>query len=640
MRLMFMTLAEGSRRWQVWAAMFALAALMPAIASAREPMAGNFADLTLEELSNIEVTSVSRRAQRLTEAPAAVFVIDRDEIRRSGANTLPEALRLAPNLQVARADAVQYAITARGFNSVLANKLLVMIDGRTVYSPLFSGVFWDAHGVMLEDVERIEVVGGPGGSLWGSNAVNGIINIITRSAQATAGGLITGGAGTIAKAGGARYGGTLGNAGHYRVYGQAYGRNSTIRANRTEVGDAYERGQAGFRSDWGNDRNSFTVLGDASHGNIDQGATERTVSGANVLGRWSRELDRGLNLSAQIYFDHTERYQPGAITEQLNTFDVEFQHEISMFERHSILWGAGARHQEDVVKNLSPAFAFRPANEDLDFANVFVQDVIRLDPRVDLTTGIKLERNAFTGLEVLPEVGLAFRPQADRLLWGSWSRPVRAPSRIDREFFSPANPPHFVIAGGPDFQSEVAQVFELGYRAQPTTRLSYSVTGFHHEFDRLRSIEPGTAGPVFANRIDGSNTGIGTWGSYRIVNALRLTLGGVRQDKQLRLDGSNDVRSLASLGNDPKYWLLFRSSLDLGKSGGLDVIVRRVGALPNPSVPAYTAVDGRIGWRFGPALELAVTGHNLLDALHPEWGVPGVRPEYRRAAFFEFLWRL
>ncbi len=618
-----------------------VAAITPAAGEARGPLAANFADLTLEELSNIKVTSVSRRAQRLTDAPAAVYVIDRDEIRRSGANTLPEALRLAPNLQVARADAVQYAITARGFNSVLANKLLVMIDGRTVYSPLFSGVFWEAQSVMLEDVERIEVVGGPGGTLWGSNAVNGVINIITRSAQATPGALITAGAGTIASAGGARYGGSIGSTGHYRVYGHAYERNSTIRADRSEVGDASQRGQGGFRTDWSRERDAFTVLGDASQSDIDQGTTARRITGANLLGRWNRELQNGLNLSVQGYFDHTERYQPGAITEQLNTFDIEFQHELIVRARHNLLWGAGARHQADRVKNLSPAFGFRPANRDLDYANVFAQDAIRLHEKLNLIVGLKVERNDFTGFEYLPEVRLAWNPDPDRLVWSSVSRAVRAPSRIDREFFSPAESPHFVLAGGPDFESEVSNVAELGYRAHPNARLSYSITGFHHRYDRLRSIEPTAAGPEFRNRIEGSNTGVGVWGSYRIINALRVTVGGVRQDKELSLEpGSADVASLASLGNDPRYWWLMRSSLDLGGSAGLDVVVRRVGALPNPSVPAYTAVDGRVGWRVGPSLELGITGHNLFDALHPEWGIPYVRPEFKRTAFFEFLWRM
>lgn len=601
----------------------------------------DLADLTLEQLANIEITSVSKRAEPLSDAAASIYVISAEEIRRSGATSLPEALRLAPNLQVARADNNQYAITARGFNSLTANKMLVLVDGRIVYSPLFSGVFWDAQDVMLEDVERIEVISGPGGTLWGSNAVNGVINVITRPARDTQGALLAAGGGNREAGGAARYGGELDSGGRYRVYGKIFDRAHSSLANGTGIRDASDKAQIGFRADWGGTAQNFTLQGDAYHSEIDQALATRRVSGANLLGRWSRDLGAGSRLRLQAYYDHTERDQPGAINETLDTIDVEFQHGLRPRANHELLWGAGYRYAADRVDNVNPAvLAFLPPNRNLHWANVFAQHEITLHPGLQLTAGLKLEHNDYTGLEFLPSVRVGWKMSATHLVWGAASRVVRAPSRVDRELFAPGNPPFVVLAGGPDFQSEIANVYEAGYRAQLSAALSYSITAFHHDFDRLRSIEPVAVGRMLDNGIDGTVDGAEAWLSYRVTNAWRVNAGLVQQRERLRLKpGSADAGGLAALGNDARHWWTLRLAWDIGPRHEFDVMVRHVGALPNPAVPSYTAVDARLGWKLRHDLDISLTAQNLFDPRHPEWGVAAVRPEFERGVFLKLLWR-
>ena len=620
------------------------------LAATKAPVyAANLADLTIEQLSNIEVTSVSKRAERLAYAVASVYVISADDIRRSGATTLPEVLRLAPNLNVARADANQYAVTARGFASVLANKMLVLIDGRAVYSPLFSGVFWEVQSVMLEDIERIEVISGPGGTLWGSNAVNGVINIITRPARDTQGALVAAGGGNRESGAAARYGGQFGpgeSDGRYRLYAKYSEQRHTSAASGAEIRDASNLTQAGFRADWGRAAEGFTLQGDAYTTDIEQGVagapSQRRLNGANVLGRWTRELTSDSNLRVQFYYDRTKRDQPGVIREVLDTFDFEFQHGFRLGSRHALLWGGSYRHQRDIVDNLNPAaLALLPPNRRLNLGGAFVQDDITLAQRVNLIAGIKFEHNDFTKWEYLPNVRLAWKITDAQLLWGAASRAVRAPSRLDRELFLPGREPFFVIAGGPDFVSEIATVYELGYRAQPIAPLTFSINAYHHDFDRLRSTEPSAAGPVFENRIEGRMDGVEAWGTYRMTNDWRLNAGFVRQRERLRPEpGSVALGGVSGLGNDPDQWWSIGSSLDIVSNLEFDVTLRRVGALPNPVLPAYTAVDARLGWRVRPNLEVSLTARNLFDPRHAEWGVAPGRAEMERGVFAKLVWRM
>lgn len=597
------------------------------------------ADLTLEQLSDIVVTSVSRRDERLSDVASSVYVIGREDIRRSGATSLQEALRLAPNLQVARVNAADYAITARGGNSTTANKLLVLIDGRTVYSPLFSGVFWDAQAVMLADVERIEVISGPGASIWGANAVNGVINVITRAAADSAGSHAEAYAGNRERGAAVRYGAPLGQNGHFRVYGFASERDDTLRASGMPGRDRARHEQAGWRADWNNGNDRITLQADLYKGRIDQALSAREIDGANLLARLSRALGEGETFTVQAYLDRTERDVPQSYRERLDTFDIDFQHGLKPMGGHSLMWGGGFRHAQDHVTN-GPFINFLPARRNLNHAHVFVQDQWSVSEQFSLSAGLKLEHNPYTGIEVMPDLRLSYKTGENALLWGALSRAVRAPSRLDRDIFTPAAGGNPAINGGPDFRSEIAYVAELGYRAQPVSGLSYAVTLFHHDYDRLRSLEPVPGGSVLANRIKGTTTGIEGWGSYQASSAWRLAAGFVLMDaERIRRAGGLDQRDMRALGNDADLNLQLRASYTPSERSEFDLIVRHVSALPDPEVPAYTAVDARIAWRLTRELELALLGQNLLDRRHAEWGTAGNRAEFGRQFALKLTWR-
>jgi len=637
----------GTRALGMSSVLFVVLAL-PQMALASAP--ANLADLSLEELANIQIVSVSKKFEPLADAPASVFVITADDIRRAGASTLPEALRLAPNLQVARANARNYAISARGFDNVFSNKLLVMIDGRTIYSPLFSGVFWDAQDVVLEDIARIEVISGAGATIWGANAVNGVINIITRPAQETQGTLVAAGAGAHEKNGVVRYGGALANGGHYRVYGKHADNDDTETASGKNAFDGWRRDQTGFRSDWRNAASILTVQGDAYEGGLHQaGTADIRIAGANLLGRLTRTLDDDSSLLLRAYVDHTERNQPGAFVENLDTIDLEMQHTLRPAKAHELSWGAGYRIGFDRVHNAA-AFAFLPGSIDLHTASLYAQDEIALLDRLRLTLGMKLENNNYTGTEHLPTARLAWKPDSSRLVWGSASRAVRAPSRIDRDFFAPTNPkvvngvPQYAFAGGPDFSSETVNAYEIGYRAQPLSSVSYSITAFYDDYDKLRTISPNTAGPgfVIANGAEGSIHGIEMWGSWQAARRWRLSGGLVAQRRDLHAKpGVTDIAGGTALASSDasNHWML-RSSHDFNGNKELDLTLRHVGQLSNVVVPAYTSLDVRLGWKISPELELSIVGQNLLDAAHGEFGAAATRSEFERGVFVKAVWRL
>jgi len=612
---------------------------LPTLASL--PQLKDLVDLDLEQLARITVTSVTLREQRLSDAPASIYVISAEEIRRAGVTSLPEALRLAPNLQVARADTNQYAISARGFNNVLANKMLVLIDGRTVYSPLFSGVFWEAQQVMLEDVDRIEVISGPGATLWGANAVNGVINVITRRAAETQGALVAAGGGNRENDASARWGGELGGGGHYRVYGTYSDRRHSNLESGGSIADGSQTGQAGFRADWGTATRTMTVQGDAYRANIEQEpGGSRDLAGANLLARWTRIYDDGRYFNVQAYYDRVERDQPLAIRDRLDTLDFEVHHGFPLPASQRVLVGGGYRWMHDDLRNLGPSFAFNPEAENMHRANLFVQDEIAVTSKIGVTLGLKFEHNNYTGWEVLPDARIAWRVDPQHMWWASASRAVRSPSRIDREFYAPANPP-YLLAGGPDFESEVATVYQMGYRAQPAPAVSYSVSLFHHDFDNLRSVEPTPAGFQVENRMQGKLDGINVWGSYRVTPWWRMTGGFARLWQRLELEpGSASLGGIAAAGNDPTHWIQLGASFELPRHQELDIRARHVGRLPNGPVPQYTAADVRYGWKISRSTELSLTAQNLFDRSHPEWGAPGNRAAIERGFFFKVLWRM
>ncbi|VXB11243.1 Outer membrane receptor [Massilia sp. 9I] len=604
------------------------------LASQRE---AQLADFSLEQLSDIVVTSVSRQQGRLSSAPASVYVISGADIARSGATSIPEALRLAPNLQVALANAQEYAITARGFSSQLANKLLVLVDGRSVYSPLFSGVFWEALDVALPDVERIEVISGPGGTIWGTNAVNGVINIITRSAADTQAGLAVVHAGNRYAGVTVRQGKRLANGAFVRAYGK---RDETGAApGEAGEGGGVGRRQAGFRLDWEGADQTLSLSGDLHAGALRASGNETRTdfSGANLVARFDARLAGEAGLRLQAWIDQGRRAQAGAGKHALDTVDIEAQYATRLGGRHALTWGGGYRHQRDRFEN-GPILQFSPTRRTLAWSNLFAQDEFDITPALRATAGLRLEENSYTGMEVLPNLRLAWDHAPGAMLWAAASRTVRAPSRIDRDLrlVDPAsNGARYLIAGGPDMQAETARVLELGYRAQPVPALSYAATLFYSHYDRLRTLELQPGGAVFRNLGHGRARGLELWASWQVMRGWRLAAGAVLQDIDTGVQAaSTDASARAGLAtNDPRsYWQL-RSSHDF--SGGLsgDLMLRRVARLPQPAVPGYHELDARLAWQARPGVELALTGRNLLHARHPEFGAAGMRQLAERSVF-------
>lgn len=616
-----------------------LCAAAPALAAERD-----IAELSLEELAGIEVTSVSRRGEPLSAAPASIYVITAEAIRRSGVSSLPEALRLAPNLQVARLDATQYAISARGFNNAIGNKLLVLVDGRTVYTPFFSGVFWDQQDVLLDDVERIEVISGPGATLWGANAVNGVINILTRSAADTQGTLVAARAGSTERGLSLRHGVALGENGHLRVYAQTTRLKPTERADGRDLPDGTERHQAGLRADWTAGADRFTVQGDAYRtqaqhrgffGPVELHAIQ--ASGANLLGRWTRQLDAGSELRVQAYADHMERDDALLYRPRIDLADLELQHGITR-GRHRLVWGGGYRQARDKIEP-GLFFGFVPERRTQHWANLFVQDDLSLTETLDLTLGLKFERNDFTGVETLPNLRLAWRASGTQLVWGALSRAVRAPARLDRDIRLPPNPP-YIIAGGPTFESERADVLEIGYRGQFSASWSVSATTFLSHWEGLRSGQTPPNAQV-QNMIDGKTYGAEGWASWQAMPAWRLSAGFTALKKELALrPGSTDPVGPANLGDDPSFQWSLRSTLNLGDDQAFDLSVRRVASLPQAEVPAYTAVDARYGWQLSDALEFSVVAQNLFDPGHAEFAAAPGRSEIGRGIGLWLRWSL
>jgi iron complex outermembrane receptor protein len=609
-------------------------------ALAATPPPEAIANMTLEQLRDVVVTAVSRTEDSLASAPASVVVISREEIRRSGVRTLAEALRLAPTLQVARADGNQYAISARGFNNVLANKMLVLIDGRTLYTPLFSGVFWEAQEVDLDSVERIEVVTGPSTAMWGSNAVNGLIHVIMREAAAVQRFSVDLDAGNAQRVITMRDGFALGEDAYVRAYAKAYERSDTERADRSSVEDGAHGQQVGFRADWKRVAGgTATLQGDTYVGTIDQPPARRRFDGANVAMRWQGPLGERRQLDVQATLERTHREHRGQFEETLQTIDLVGQVGLQPWAGHQVLLGAGYRHAQDDVQS-GAALAFIPGERSLEWARLFVQDQVALLPQLELTASASVERNPYTaGTEVLPSVRVAWQPMPEGTAWLAWSRATRAPSRIDREVFQPAAPP-YAIAGGPDFESEIAQVTEVGWRAQHGPGLSYSLTLYQQNWRRLRSVALTAAGPQFQNGYDARTHGGEAWVRWLANNVLRFDAGGgwLREKFTLR-PGAVDLGGTRTLGNDPSHWWSLRSTWDIGPTTALSVGLRHSAALPDPVVPEYTAVDARFVWLARRGLELAVAVHNVTDPRHVEWGSAANRVELQRAVQLQLRWQ-
>jgi len=589
----------------------------PGFAQQPDSAAQALKQLSIEQLMNLEVMSVSKRPERLAQAASAIQVITYDDIRRSGASSLAEALRLAPNLQVAQVDSRQWAISARGFSSTTANKLLVLIDGRAVYTPLFSGVFWDVQQVPLAIIDRIEVISGPGATLWGANAVNGVINVITKDAQDTPGLVLSGGGGTeLPGFGTARYGGALGSSARYRIYGSRFARDPSVLPNGQDAPDDWHLGQGGFRLDWdASTLSRVSLQGDLYDGRIDQlNPGDIAVSGGNAMVRWSRTISETSNLTAQVYYDRTHRNIPGTFGEDLDIYDVELQHQTRLGARHDLVWGLGYRLINDRVAN-TPALAFLPAH---------------------------VARGWLTGFEIQPSGRVNWTLSPSATFWAGVSRAVRTPSRIDRELYAPGQPPYF-LAGGPGFHSEDELAYELGYRHHQGF-LALSVATFYSRYHGLRSLEqvnPPAATPlVIANGQDGESYGAELTAEYVVTRRWRVRAGYT----ELRVHiwpnpGSTDTSRGATESQAPDRQLFLHSSIDLSAHLGFDAGLRAIGEIARPGVPAYAELNAKLTWQPTAKVDLSIVGQNLLHPRHPEFGAPATRRDIERGVYGLVEWR-
>jgi iron complex outermembrane receptor protein len=614
----------------------------------------------MEDLMNLQVTSVSKRTQKVADAAAAVFVITQEDIRRSGATSIPEALRLVPGLQVARIDQNKWAIASRGFNGRFDNKLLVLIDGRSVYTPLFSGVYWNVQDVMMEDVDRIEVIRGPGATLWGANAVNGVINIITKKAKDTQNTVVSAGAGTEERAyGTARFGSTVGKTA-FRVYGKYFNWGPSLDPSGTTAHDGWDALRGGFRADWtprGSD--SLTLQGDiyqSKYGetlsvpslNAPYSSTfpnQGNYSGANLLGRWNHSSE-GSSMSLQMYFDNTTIADNSLFVDHQNIFDLDFQHQFHVGDSHQFVWGLGYRSIRD--RN-DPSFSvsLQPNLVTLNHFSAFVQDEISLvDNRLRLTFGSKFEHNDFTGFEVQPNARLLWTLTPNQSVWTAVSRAVRTPALTEEGLrlnsavippLTPQNPTPFPavvsVFGSHQFQSEDLLAYEVGYRVQATNSFSADIATFYNNYSNLRTAEPGapflegSPAPtdlvvpfVASNKMSGGTYGVELFGDWKVVPKWRL----VGSYSYLQMDirknsGSLDPTPDLPNGSSPRHEWYVRSSIDLPKHFEDDTTLRFVDRLPGLNIPSYYSLDAHLGWRPVPQFELSIGGQNLLDNKHLEF---------------------
>ena len=593
------------------------------------------ADLSLEQLAQVTVTSAARREQPLLEAPAALFVITAEDIRRSGVTSIPEALRMAPNLQVMRGDTSQYVISARGGLTTTANKMLVLVDGRTIYTPLFSGVFYDAVALMIEDVERIEVISGPGATLWGTNAVNGVINITTRNAGATLGTLLALGAGDLEAGAGVRHGWKIGADTAMRVYARYFDRDP----HELEIGgsarDDAKRWQAGFRIDRESGASTTTLQGEAYGANVNNLAGSRDLSGGHVLGRWNGTIAPGTNATVQAYLDRTDRVHFGTFDEVRDTLDVEAQLTGKGGERHLLSGGAGYRASRDRTQPTG-ALGFMPAARTLHLFSLYGQDEMRLSPELVAMAGLRAEHNSYTGWEWLPSLRLSYAVAPRHTVWGALSRAVRSPSRIDADLVVPGFPP-FLVVNNPGFESEVAKVAELGYRGTMGSLASLSFSVFQHRYERLRTVEGAGGVFILANGAEGRTSGFEAWGDLRPLEDWRLVWGFTRMRHSTQVLPGHANLSDDPMGNNPRRTASLRSLMNIGEAVQLDLFARYVGRLPAPAIPSYTQLSARLAWRVSRQLELSLTGSNMLDA-HVEFGASSVRAVFERSYFAKATW--
>jgi len=636
---------------------------------------GRLTDVSLEELGRIEVTTASKEPVQASRTPAAIYVITQEDIRRSGAASIPEALRLAPGVEVARIDSNSWSLGVRGFGSALSRSVLVLIDGRSVYTPLFAGVYWQVQDTLLEDIERIEVIRGPGGTIWGANAVNAVINIITKNAKDTHGTLVSTGGGNIDQGFvNFRYGAGNGQSFNYRIYGKAFTRGPEFHPDRRQFDD-WRMGQTGFRADWDlHNRDTLTLQGDLYNGDggqrvgiasysppfmttVEQNAE---LAGGNLLGRWKRVLSAGSDIQLETYYDRTNRNQAN-FAESRDTFDVDFIHHLTLLGRQNFLWGLGTRLSSGNVTEVVPTVVFTPNHFTDKLYSAFIQDEIPIvGNQLSLTIGSKFLHNNYSGFEVQPTARLLWTPTPRQTVWAAVTRAVRTPSRVEEDlqltglFIS--NPlTFFRITGDRKFSSEQLIGYEAGYRSLVKPKFYLDLAAFYNNYDQLLSVEPGvpfaeTSPPpphvvvpvLFRNGLLGDTTGFEIAPNWTPTHWWRLR----GSYSYLHIDLSNKTGSLDSStinstqGSSPHHQVVVQSSLDLPKKLGFDQTFRYVSALPAQLVPAYATADVGISWRVTRSLNLSVVGQNLFQPHHAESrGDPGSLVGIQRSVYVKITWQ-
>jgi iron complex outermembrane receptor protein len=630
---------------------------------------------SLEDLLDITVTSVSRKEQKLSQAASAIFVINRDDIRRSGATNIPDLLRMAPGVDVEQIDANAWAISIRGFNSRYSNKVLVLIDGRTVYSPIFSGVNWDQIGMPLEDIERIEVIRGPGGTVWGANAVNGVISIITKSSKDTKGGQLTAAGGSEMRAlGGLQYGGAVGQSGAYRVFGEYSNTGNSAAQSGGAANDRWQRTDVGFRSDWDLSKDdSLMVQGNLFANRENQTSDSSYISaassfpqtldaaGGDFLTRWNHTEAGGSQTSVQAYYDTYRRTDSG-IPMKVSTFDLDLQQHTAVGERQDIVWGLGYR-ADNTGAPLGYAASFTPPFRTASLFNVFLQDEIRISNALWFTIGAKLEHNSYTGFETEPSARMVWSPPGSRYtIWAAASKAIRQPSREDADVqsnlvtipLSVASVEVVRLVGNPLLKAEELRDYELGYRTELTKTLSVDAASFLSFYHNLETIEP--QAPIF---IPGSplvieipelykNEGHAmTYGgelalTWKASSRWRIAPGYSYLHAVLRQDPTSIGQATANLSTDfPQNTVQIRSLLTLSRNVEFDQSLYYTARLPGGSIPGHARLDLRLAKRIGERTEISVVGQNLLQARTLEYGDSAgvIGTESVRSVYGKITWR-
>ncbi len=605
--------------------------------------------LSLEALMDIDVTIAGKTPQKASDIPAAVYVVTQKDIKTMGATSIPEALRMVPGLQVARVDANKWAITIRGFNNVFSNNLLVMIDGRTVYTPLFSGVHWDVQDTVLEDIERIEIIRGPGAAVWGANAVNGVINIITKSAEDTQGTLVAGTLGTEQGIAQVRHGGNLSEDIYYRLYGKYRNGDNGKFADGSKATDGWDEVRGGFRVDWEiNTENKLTVQGDLYQGDMGDRVQKpiarppsfskpldstSEVWGGNVLTRWSQNKTEGASQELQIYFDYSYR-DSWLLEVERKTVDLDYRYVFSPWQRHHLVLGAGYRFidEESPEKSLSKSLAILDPEQRQDhlFSAFLQDDITLLEDTLWLTLGSKFEVNDYSGFEVQPNARLRWKPAQGHLLWGSVSRAVRTPSRVEHnseiildKIIQPGVAAAFV--GNESFDSEELIAYEVGYRFQPYEHINVDLTAFYNDYDNLRSFTPvGVAAPgkapvntfqmKFENNIRGAAYGLEVAVDWQITDKWDLRASYAFLDLQLQHDAHVANKALAEAleGQSPEHQIKLSSSYEITQNLKFNWISRYVDELPTSKVGSHFDIDIGLHWDITKNLNISLFGKNLL----------------------------